>query len=1080
MTETRPDLEGIRSGLKPFQRATVDHVVDRLWSADDPVDRFLVADEVGLGKTMIAKGVAAHAIDRLWDERERSGDPITIVYICSNRQIARQNLRRLKELTQGETTTNADRLTMLPLSLAGAHRDRLQVISFTPGTSLNFGHAPGRASERALLHWMLSHVLGPDEMRRRSWTTYLAGRMAVENFAGTLAQPDFKPELSPGLIQSFDHYLRTQEGPEGGVLLDELIEHQRRWARTPRRSTEFQWSRYPYIAHLRMAMAHSAVELLNPDLVILDEFQRFKDLFAEDGGRTTDHARRLSRRVISTRGTKSLVLSATPYKMYTLPDDPEGEDHYTDFTATISFLSGRERATEVAHALHELREGILLGTSEGHLRAQRARDRAERGLRRVMSRTERLSATTAGDGMLVESSLGNMRLDQSDLRGWQAVDAVSRVVAGQDSFEYWRAAPYTHNLMERSYKVQQKFLAGAEANHPDVASVLSKHRGALLDWERIRSFKPVDPSNPKLRVLTENLVDHQAWRMAWLCPALPYVEPAGVFANDRAQSFTKRLVFSAWNVVPKTVAALVSYDAERRMVVDTRSRDGNKRTYDSPPTAQALSFGWDTVRNIPRSLPNLTVLYPSPVLARIGDPLEIARTSGKELPLGRERLRGLVEDRVRRLLDKHGMQPQAGADGHRRRWYGIAPMLLDDAVSREEGWTNALSSTIWGERDSNSHLAEHVGWRPTDIAEELGPPPEDLVRVLGLMSVAAPGICALRAMTRGGSIDWTTDPQVREAAVIAARGVRSLFNRQEIVPLVRAASGSGTDDVDSYWNQVLRYCMDGNLQAVLDEYCHMLTESESLRTASAPERAEELADRIAGTASIRTVKNTVLDIRVGEGGVALQSHSVNSHIAARFGRVQTDDAAAEREATVLQAFNSPFWPFVLISTSIGQEGLDFHTYSHAVVHWNLPSNPVDLEQREGRIHRFKGHAVRKNVAAAYGSAVAASGSSDPWEAIFLAAEADRPDGDPMISPYWVFEGDSKIERYVPAMPLSMESRRYDDLRRTLGAYRFVMGQPRQEDLIRYLGPKASELRIDLSPPAHIPRAPSNGAKGSST
>ncbi len=51
----------------------------------------------------------------------------------------------------------------------------------------------------------------------------------------------------------------------------------------------------------------------------------------------------------------------------------------------------------------------------------------------------------------------------------------------------------------------------------------------------------------------------------------------------------------------------------------------------------------------------------------------------------------------------------------------------------------------------------------------------------------------------------------------------------------------------------------------------------------------------------------------------------------------------------------------LATTSVGQEGLDFHLYSHAILHWNLPSNPVDLEQREGRVHRFKGHAVRKNL-----------------------------------------------------------------------------------------------------------------------
>lgn len=63
------------------------------------------------------------------------------------------------------------------------------------------------------------------------------------------------------------------------------------------------------------------------------------------------------------------------------------------------------------------------------------------------------------------------------------------------------------------------------------------------------------------------------------------------------------------------------------------------------------------------------------------------------------------------------------------------------------------------------------------------------------------------------------------------------------------------------------------------------------------------------------------------------------------------------------AFNSPFRPFVLATTSVGQEGLDFHLYSRKVVHWNLPSNPIDLEQREGRINRYMCHAIRQNVAA---------------------------------------------------------------------------------------------------------------------
>lgn len=45
--------------------------------------------------------------------------------------------------------------------------------------------------------------------------------------------------------------------------------------------------------------------------------------------------------------------------------------------------------------------------------------------------------------------------------------------------------------------------------------------------------------------------------------------------------------------------------------------------------------------------------------------------------------------------------------------------------------------------------------------------------------------------------------------------------------------------------------------------------------------------------------------------------------------------------------------------------------SKVIMHWNLPSNPIDLEQREGRINRFKCLAIRQNVAGQYGESVRA-------------------------------------------------------------------------------------------------------------
>src|SRR5690606_37490447 len=150
----------------------------------------------------------------------------------------------------------------------------------------------------------------------------------------------------------------------------------------------------------------------------------------------------------------------------------------------------------------------------------------------------------------------------------------------------------------------------------------------------------------------------------------------------------------------------------------------------------------------------------------------------------------------------------------------------------------------------------------------------------------------------------------------------------------------------------------------------------------------------------------------------------------------------ERLDRVRKAFNSPFWPFVLATTSVGQEGLDFHLYCHAVAHWNLPSNPVDLEQREGRVHRFKGHAVRKNVALRHGADASQYASGDRWTGMFEAARASREPGKNDLVPYWLYvvKGGAKIERHVPALPLSRDLARYAALRESLALYRMVFGQ----------------------------------------
>jgi hypothetical protein len=66
-----------------------------------------------------------------------------------------------------------------------------------------------------------------------------------------------------------------------------------------------------------------------------------------------------------------------------------------------------------------------------------------------------------------------------------------------------------------------------------------------------------------------------------------------------------------------------------------------------------------------------------------------------------------------------------------------------------------------------------------------------------------------------------------------------------------------------------------------------------------------------------------------------------------------------------------------------------------------------------------------------------------------------------------------IERHIPMIPMSQDEERYDRLQKSLAAYRLVFGQPRQEDMLRYLHQHftrdklavwIAELAIDLRPP----------------
>jgi hypothetical protein len=64
------------------------------------------------------------------------------------------------------------------------------------------------------------------------------------------------------------------------------------------------------------------------------------------------------------------------------------------------------------------------------------------------------------------------------------------------------------------------------------------------------------------------------------------------------------------------------------------------------------------------------------------------------------------------------------------------------------------------------------------------------------------------------------------------------------------------------------------------------------------------------------------------------------------------------------AFREVGPPWVLVASNIGSEGIDLHTYTARIVHYDLEWNPAKMEQREGRGDRV-GRRLKDKLAILY-------------------------------------------------------------------------------------------------------------------
>ena len=427
----------------------------------------------------------------------------------------------------------------------------------------------------------------------------------------------------------------------------------------------------------------------------------------------------------------------------------------------------------MAHGLAKFANALKRATPDDRDSLQAAADAktgVENALRAVMARTERVAASDERDAMLNEPG-ARISLKPADVRQYLAADALFDAVGDRDPMPFWKSAPYLVHFM-RGYKFNVRLEETLELSPSKVAAILRSHRRSFLSAEALHQWSELDPAHPKMREMVSDQLDRGVWRLLWVPPTLPYWPLEGPF-HDKT-GVTKSLLFSAWNVVPDVVSAILSYEAERRMT------GGRIRTYLDPARQQVpllrLTQSAARIRSRHRLL---LLLLPCLPLADRAHPLNA--------PPGHDR-RQWVRDSVENLLAAPGLpDPQDGPVDDRWEW--AAPLLLDPELrSFLEAWRDGNIPALEGDEPLPRPNPDLFGAYVDDLLdlplERLGCRPPGLVDLLTQVALGSPAILALRSLDTSHHL---ADNTRRRLAVTIADAFWSLFNQPAVISLLAPA-----------------------------------------------------------------------------------------------------------------------------------------------------------------------------------------------------------------------------------------------------------------------------------------------------
>jgi hypothetical protein len=983
---------------------------------------------------------------------------------------------------------------------------RLRFDSLTPSTSFNLSNKSGVKDERAIIYALLTHY-SEFSKRKNGLKWLLKSGVSKDNWEQAIKEKfnTRKEIFRSKLFSQYKNKLQSEfvdktTAPKLYRSLG-LTKSTAIWNVLLKSCETIDGRNYKNITYkneliflLRHVLTKICLEYLSADLIILDEFQRYSDLI-DQGVEEVSPAVELARAVFELKDTKILMLSATPFKPFTTQcDEDSGENHYQEFMKVLKFLmNGKDHEfwqsfesdrRKLFSLIYETKvdsnDGNLPDLTETKLRIQ---DRYLQG----MVRTER-TLVSDDKNLMVKTASSEVykKLTQDDIFDFIALDAVNQKIGEMRKFrsmnpiEFSKSCPCALSFLG-NYSIREN-LKGL-LDKPEIAAVLKKQKSAWIDLGAIRSYKPLGKSgnlsvvpNAKVQELLERTVQNEAWKWLWIPPTINYYTPNKIYPAKT--TYSKTLLFSSWLMVPRAISTILSYESERLAIsAYYKKRKERPSTYFTDAKkrkpGRLLQIKYDAQRNPFVSMNLLTLLYPSEFLRDLYDPEDNIYT-GKTLNEIIADIAVIIEKKFSELQ----LERFVTKGGESDRWYWSSLLLFDQdknkKIEKKSGNTLPIFSSIINslskkkeEEKTEKQFLQHC--RLLTLSKEelgLGEIPPDLFRILAIICLASPATIFSRSLSKEARLNESKDRH-RVLGYFYAQSKIKYLDKPESITVIRSIYPNSMP----YWEAVLNYCLEGNIQAVTDEYIHMLADCDFIHD------SDEIQEKLDDVLSLRTVNFKIDDYSTIKTG---ENKTIRTHFAVDFGNQDIEtEGKANRRISVRDTFNSPYRPFVLASTSIGQEGLDFHYYCSRLVHWNLPHNAIDLEQREGRVNRYKSHIIRKNLVLKY---LPEMNREKPgksiWDKLFAYAKdkEGHEKGKCDLVPFWHIEPveDCKIERIVPLHPFSKDIAKYSRLKEVLTFYRMTFGQPRQEELVEVLvkrGFTDSEIEslirnamIDLTPP----------------